>query len=69
MPTQRDAEQSEKFKDIFQHICDRCREEAEEANGKKFDFDKDEMDPVSEALAVFFERMADIIEEAIEQVD
>lgn len=55
----------EKLEEFLQYVSDRCREEAEEANTCKIGFGTEAEDILNEALGTFFEKMSEIIEEAI----
>ncbi len=56
------------LKETLSYISERCREECDEANGLKSNYDEDG-DWYNEAMASFFEKMAEIIEEAIAEID
>jgi hypothetical protein len=56
------------LKETLSYISERCREECDEANGLKSNYDE-ERDWYNEAMASFFEKMADIIEEAVSEIE
>ena len=57
---------NEQLEEILQYVSERCREESEEANS--MGFGNDRQDIVNEALGMFFEKMSDIIDEAIDSI-
>ena len=65
--TTKDTGKNEQFEDILQYISNRCREESEEANSIGFGNSREDL--VNEALGVFFEKMSDIIDEAIDSTN
>ena len=57
---------NEQLKETLQYVSERCREESEEANSMGFGNDREDI--VNEALGMFFEKMSDIIDEAIDSI-
>ena len=58
--------ENEQLEEILQYVSDRCREESEEANSMGFGNGREDI--INEALGMFFEKMSDIIEEAIDSI-
>lgn len=70
MTTKKDNEDDSKktLEKVLKHIYERCREESEEEFPCEFDLGNDPRDWYNEALITFFEKMADITEEAIKKI-
>lgn len=62
-------ESKDQMRNVLKYIRDRCREEAAEDNVCEFDFGNDLRDWYNEALSSFFEKMADIVEDAVRDME
>lgn len=62
------TDDKKRLQETLSYISERCREECDEANGLKSNYDE-ERDWYNEAMASFFEKMAEIIEEAVAEMD